>query len=232
MPVNESKRIKMVPQILTMQAATKHYGIPSCTLRKWANEGHIASTRTPGGVRLFNRDDLQTLFGDVGRPTVQIAGPGTQSRKPKASPRRKIVYCRVSSSGQRDDLERQVECLRQRYPNHSVIQDVGSGLNFTRKGLQTILELAMRRDLEEVVVAAPDRLARFGVELIEYIIELSGARLVVLDRTDHKSKEQELAEDLMSIIHVFNCRQMGKRKYTKREKVPVLPDSDTTTVAP
>ena len=93
------------------------------------------------------------------------------------------------------------------------------------------MELAMQRNLGDLVVAYKDRLARFGFELIQYVVELNGGRVVVLDDQTHKSGEQELAEDLMSIIHVFNCRQMGKRKYTKRSQVPILPDERTKTVA-
>ena len=230
--MNESnnKRSKMVPQILTMQAACKCYGIPSSTLRKWADQGHVNSTKSPGGVRLFHRNDLEKLFGSIGRPTP--SGNHTQATNPgDPRPRTNVVYCRVSSIGQRNDLERQIEFLSQRYPDHRVVQDIGSGLNFNRKGLQTILELAMQRNLGDLVVAYKDRLARFGFELIQYVVELNGGRVVVLDDQTHKSGEQELAEDLMSIIHVFNCRQMGKRKYTKRSQVPILPDERTETVA-
>jgi putative resolvase len=226
----KSKRSQMVPQILTMQAACKCYGIPSSTLRKWADQGHVNSTKSPGGVRLFHRNDLEKLFGSVGKPTIpgnksQITNPGETKQ------RTNVVYCRVSSVGQKDDLERQIEFLHQRYPEHRIIQDIGSGLNFNRKGLQTILELAMQRNIGDLVVAYKDRLARFGFELIQYVIELSGGRVVVLDDQTHKSGEQELAEDLMSIIHVFNCRQMGKRKYTKRSQVSILPNQRTETVA-
>ena len=225
-----SKRTKMVPQILTMQAACKHFGIPSFTLRKWADQGHINSKKSPGGVRMFHRSDLEELFGNLGS-SVETKNPSETPESGTTKQRTNVVYCRVSSSGQKDDLGRQIECLRERFPGHRVIQDIGSGLNFNRKGLQTILELALQRSLGDVVVAYKDRLARFGFELIQYVVELSGGRIVVLDDKTHKSGEQELAEDLMSIIHVFNCRQMGKRKYVKRSQVPILPNQRTETVA-
>ena len=210
------KRQKEIPQFLTMQAACKHFGIQSGTLRNWCDKGYIHFTKSPGGVRIFNREHLQEIFS--GSDDSNASSPKTKH---------KIVYCRVSSNGQKDDLQRQVDCLRDQYPNHAIIQDIGSGINFRRRGLQTILEYAMRGDLEEVVVAFKDRLCRFGFDLVQSVIEMSGGKLIVLDDENHKSSEQELAEDLLSIVHVFNCRQMGKRKYTKRSQVTNLPDTNT-----
>jgi predicted site-specific integrase-resolvase len=96
-----------------------------------------------------------------------------------------------------------------------LVQDIGSGINFKRKGLQTILELALKGDLEQLVVSYKDRLARFGFELIEWIINKQGGEVVILDGSTDQSTEQELAEDLLSIVTVFNARNMGKRRYTK-----------------
>jgi predicted site-specific integrase-resolvase len=84
---------------------------------------------------------------------------------------------------------------------------------FKRKGLQTILELSMSGNLGEVVVSHKDRLSRFAFELIEWIIKRNRGTLVVLDRSEHQSGQQELAEDLLSIVTVFNCRNMGRRRY-------------------
>jgi hypothetical protein len=74
----------------------------------------------------------------------------------------------------------------------------------------------MQGTIGELVVAHRDRLCRFGFELIEYIVEKSGGKITVLEHDSNKSSEQELAEDLLSIVHVFSCRQMGKRTYTNR----------------
>ena len=97
-----------------------------------------------------------------------------------------------------------------------IIQDIGSGINWKRSGLKTILELAMQKKLETVVVAHRDRLCRFAFELIQWILEKNEVKLVVLNESIC-STEQELAEDLLSIIHVFSCKQMGKRRYKKED---------------
>ncbi|QOI90151.1 hypothetical protein QKU58_gp013 [Pyramimonas orientalis virus] len=196
-----------------MQKACKHFGVRADTLRRWTDKGSIPSFRSPSGVRMFNLSDLETFF-NINRTT---------------SDKQKIIYARVSSHKQRDDLERQIDLLKHQYPNHLVVQDIGSGINFKRKGLQTLLDRCMQREIDEIVVAHKDRLCRFGFDIFKYIIESSGGRIIVLDEDDHKSTEQELAEDLLSIIHVFNCRQMGKRRYNTKPKDKDLSDSDSET---
>jgi len=107
--------------------------------------------------------------------------------------------------------------MRSKFPDYTIIQDVASGINWKRKGLKTILEFAMSGKLEELVVAYRDRLCRFGFELIQWILETNGCKLMVLDETI-QTKEEELTNDLLSIIHIFNCRQMGMRRYKKEKK--------------
>jgi len=102
--------------------------------------------------------------------------------------------------------------MRAKYPEYEIIKDIGSGLNFKRKGLKAILESANSGDIKEVVVAHKDRLSRFGHELIRWIIENHGGKLVVLDNIK-QSPEQELTRDLLTILHVFSCRLHRLRNY-------------------
>ncbi|MEY3289767.1 MAG: hypothetical protein RLZZ419_2009 [Pseudomonadota bacterium] len=126
-----------------------------------------------------------------------------------------ICYCRVSSYKQKDDLEGQIAFMLERYPKAEIIKDIGSGLNFKRKGLKTILERAMRGEQLTVVVAHRDSLARFGSELIRFVIEHNAGQLVVLSE-DHLSPEVELTRDLLNIIHVFSCRMHELGNYKKQ----------------
>jgi predicted site-specific integrase-resolvase len=104
-----------------------------------------------------------------------------------------------------------------RYPEHELIEDIGSGLNFKRKGFNSLLELILQGKVSEVVVAHKDRLCRFGFELIESIASKNNCTIVVLD--DSKlSPQAELVQDLLSIIHVFSCRIYGLRKYNRKIK--------------
>lgn len=173
--------------------AAKRLGCHPETLRRWADAGKIPHIRTNSGQRRY---DIDAYLG-------QCAGHAF------------ISYCRVSSPKQRDDLERQVQFMREKYPRAEIIQDIGSGLNFKRKGLRAILERAMRGDKLEIVVAHRDRLARFGFELIKQIIEHHGGKIVVLDQSIY-SPETELTKDLLNILHVFSCRMPGLRNYKKQ----------------
>jgi predicted site-specific integrase-resolvase len=83
----------------------------------------------------------------------------------------KICYCRVSSRKQKEDLQRQVEYMKEKYPEHRIITDVGSGINYERNGLNEIIDIAIRGELEELVITYKDRLTRFGYEMIERIIK-------------------------------------------------------------
>ena len=106
------------------------------------------------------------------------------------------------------------------YPDHQIISDVGSGINWKRKGLLGIIKKITNRQVSEVVVFHRDRLARFGYELLEQIFKINDVTLRVHEGSEghiYKSPEEELAEDLMAVVTVFSCRQMGKRRYKKKE---------------
>jgi predicted site-specific integrase-resolvase len=116
-----------------------------------------------------------------------------------------------------DDLSRQIGYLRHytpEYDSFTTLEDIGSGINFKRKGIQALLDRCLSGRIGTVVVAHRDRLSRFGFDLIKSIIEKAGGKIIVIDDTQGKSSEQELAEDLMSIVHIYSCRQMGKRSYS------------------
>lgn len=179
-------------ELLSTKKASEILGIHPNTLRKWADEGKIKHIKTDAGQRRF---DVASFL----QPS---------------SGRRKIVYARVSSPNQKDDLASQVRELRSRYPDHEVIEDFGSGLNFKRKGLQTLLDAIMSGDVGEVVVAHRDRLCRFGFELLESLANKHNCRLVVLGNTA-LSPQAELVQDILSILHVFSSRLYGLRRYRR-----------------
>jgi len=180
---------------LPSRKACKELGVTANALRRWANDGQIRYIRNPAGQRLY---DVESFV---------------RGSRPKVG----VVYARVSSAKQRDDLGRQVEYLKQRYPRHEVVEDVGSGLNFKRKGLISLLERAHSGDIQEVVVAHRDRLCRFGFDLLVFVLGQNGCKIVVLDDT-RSSPQQELVTDLLNIVHVFSCRLHGLRGYSKKIK--------------
>ncbi|MBO3463878.1 IS607 family transposase [Aetokthonos hydrillicola CCALA 1050] len=190
---------------IPLRKAVEFLGLHPNTLRKYADEGKIKSIKNAAGQRLYDVESYTR--GDSARVTT-------------------ICYCRVSSSKQRDDLNRQVAYMQSLYPQAEIIRDIGSGINFKRKGLQSLLDKLMRGDKFTLIVACRDRLALFGFELIQYLVEQNGGQIVVLDKTVY-CPESELTQDLLSILHVFSCRMHGLRKYSKKIKED-LSKTDTT----
>jgi predicted site-specific integrase-resolvase len=115
------------------------------------------------------------------------------------------------------------------YPNYEIIKDIGSGINWKRSGFQRIITETLKGGVQEVVVSHRDRLCRFSFELVESIFKTCNTKLVVQNNEETKSDNEELAEDLLSIIHIFNCRQMGRRRYTNNKKDTNTTNKDTTT---
>ena len=170
-------------------------GVHANTLRRWADEGKIRYIRTAGGKRLYDCSSIEQ----------------------SSSTKKNYCYCRVSSSKQKDDLERQVSFMQSKYPDHTVLKDVGSGLNFKRKQLLFLLEECAMGRVGEVVVAYRDRLCRFGFELLEWFFSKNSVKLVVLEQQE-LSPQQELVADLLSVIGTFSCRVHGLRKYRDQIK--------------
>ena len=136
-----------------------------------------------------------------------------------------IGYCRVSSNKQKDDLERQIENMKlyltaQGKP-FEIISDIGSGINYKKKGLKELIKRISQNKVEKVVVLYKDRLVRFGFELVEYISSLYNCDIEIIDNTE-KSEQQELVEDLVQIITVFSCKLQGKRANKARKLVNEL----------
>jgi putative resolvase len=189
-----------------LRQAVEATGLHPHTLRKYADSGLIRSIRTPAGQRLF---DIETFIGSQQERQV-------------------IVYARVSSRKQQDDLQRQIEYLKSKEPHAEVISDIGSGINFKRKGLKAILERSLQGAKLKVVVAHRDRLARFGFDLLEWLIERNGGEVVVLSKSHHTSPTDELLQDLRALLSVFAARMPGLRKY--RDEIAqdsTLSDSST-----
>ncbi len=130
--------------------------------------------------------------------------------------RNKICYCRVSSSKQKEDLKRQEEYMRTKYPTYEIISDIGSGLNFERKGLNKIIDMGIKGEIEILVVAYKDRLARFGYELIEKIIkEYSKGEIKIENKKEEETPSEEISKDIIAIMNVYVAKMNGLRKYKK-----------------
>lgn len=177
------------------------------TLFKWTHQGKLPSIKTASGQNRYPKSAVLTL-----------ASPQVKDTLPKLN----FCYARVSSRGQQHDLQRQVELLSSQFPHHTLITDIGSGINFKRKGFQTLLDNTLKGNIGEIVITHKDRLCRFGFDLFESILsKCSHGKIVVLHRRD-TSPTEELTNDLITIITVFTSRLYGFRSHQVKKKIKTL----------
>ena len=193
-------------QVYKPKELSKLLNVSNECLRLWSKEGKIKSAFTEGGHRRY-------IFKDMA-----------------VDERKSYIYARVSSHKQKRDLDRQIRSLQQTFPEHEVISDVGSGLNYKRKGFIKILELLFQGNIKELVVAYKDRLSRFGFELFEFMFKRFGSILTVAQGNTIKEPVNEFAEDILSIITVFTARYYGRRKYNRLQKDSDLSNGQTNRV--
>lgn len=188
---------------------SKILGVSAQTLRNWDNNGKLHPHHTSSnGYRYYSHEQLNQVM----------------NIKPNLD-RTVIGYCRVSSNKQKDDLERQIENMRlyltaQGKP-FEIISDIGSGINYKKKGLKELIKRISQNEVEKVVILYKDRLLRFGFDLVEYMASLYDCDIEIIDNTE-KSEQQELVEDLVQIITVFSCKLQGKRANKARKLVNEL----------
>ena len=180
-------------------------GVSITTLRRWEASGKLAAEHTAGGHRRY---DLAKL-----KPELFRAEADAQ--------RRSVAYARVSSHDQKDDLERQKQvlelyCARQGW-TFEVIADLGSGMNYQKKGLKKLLEAIIDGQIGRLVITHKDRLLRFGAELVFAICEAKNVEVVILNQgedtrfEEDPTFEEDLAKDVLEIITVFSARLYGSR---------------------
>ena len=190
---------------LTISEASEFLGVSIPTLRRWETEGRIVSERTEGNHRRYDKNMLMSL----------------KSKKGKANEKLTIGYCRVSSSDQKDDLKRQKEtvsnyCAIRGY-QFRIIEDIGSGLNYNKKGLNELIELISQREIDRIVVNYKDRFIRYGYEMLEKMCEINGVQIEIINHTEDKTYEEELVEDILSVITVFSSRLYGSRSHKTKQ---------------
>ncbi|NEP79521.1 MAG: IS607 family transposase [Okeania sp. SIO3B3] len=181
---------------VTPKEAANTLGVSVSSLRRWETEGKLKAIRTPGGQRRYLLTEIESTASLT--RTVRI-----------------VLYARVSTPNQRDDLDRQIEFLRSHFPTGECISEIGSGLNFRRIKFLSILDRVLAGDIDKLVVAHPDRFVRFGFELVKWLCEKHECELLVLHE-NKLSPEQELVQDLLSIVHCFSPRLYGLKKYKKQ----------------
>ena len=174
------------------------------TLQRWDNTGKLKAHRTPTNRRYYTYEQYQKYMGITN------------------SSKKTVIYTRVSTSNQKDDLKNQVEFLRQ-YANakgiivDTVIEDYGSGLNYNRKQWNKLIDECMTNEIGTIIITHKDRFIRFGFDWFEKFLNKFGVKFIIVNN-ESLSPQEELVQDIISILHVFSCRIYGLRKYKKKIK--------------
>ncbi|MBU3867405.1 IS607 family transposase [Streptomyces sp. 4503] len=176
------------------------------TVRRWEREGRIVVRRTASGQRYFNDADVR-----------RVLQPGFDE-----AARKTVVYCRVSSPGQKDDLASQITAMEEFCRGRGLavdewVREIGGGMNLKRKKLLALMDSIERGEVGTLVIAHTDRLARFGFEYLEYVADKNDCTILVANQ-ESLSPQEEMVQDLLAIVHTFSGRLDGLRKYEKTLK--------------
>lgn len=181
-------------------------GVSVKTLQRWDRDGILKANRTPTDRRYYTYDQY-----------LQFKGIQTEN-----DIRDTVIYARVSTRNQKDDLQNQVEFLKQFCNAKGIIvnqcvEDFGSGLNYNRKKWNKLLDEVMANKIKTIVISNKDRFIRFGYDWFEKFCEKFNTKIIIVNN-ETLSPNEELVQDIISILHVFSCRLYGFRKYKNQIK--------------
>lgn len=205
-------------KIISIGQAAKLLGVHVQTLRNWERTGKLKpDSISPGGTRRYNQDKILQITGKE-LPEIE------------KDERISIAYARVSSHDQKADLQRQAQVLELYCAEHGykyeLITDLGSGMNYYKKGLTTLIHKILENNVRRLILTHKDRLLRFGAELIFSICEAKGVEVVILNKGEEKASfEEDLAKDVLEIITVFSARLYGSRSCKIKRIIEQLRDN-------
>lgn len=185
---------------LSIGKMAKSLGVTEQTLRNWDKSGrlkpaYVAET----GYRYYSDEQL-----------AKVKGLFYEESNEKYV----VGYCRVSTRKQSENLDRQVECVKQfciaKGYSFKIITDIGSGINYNKKGLHDLLLGVMNNEVSKIVIMYKDRIVRFGFEFIEFICKCHNVEIEIIDLTD-EFEQEELVEDLIQIVTDFNSKLSGRQ---------------------
>ena len=173
------------------------------TLQKWDRDGILKAYRSPSNRRYYTHSQYLDYIGES-RTEIKT----------------NVIYARVSTRNQIDDLKNQIKylekyCLDNGIPISNIYSDFGSGMNYSRKKWNTLIDDCFEGKIDKIIISYKDRFVRFGFDWIsDLLYRLTGTQIIIVENIS-TTPENELIQDLISIIHVFSCRVYGLRKYKK-----------------
>jgi len=186
------------------------------TLQNWDNLGLLKpDTYTPKGRKQYSHEQYLNF---INKPISN-------------TPKENIIYARVSSFNQKNDLKQQINYIENYCTNNQIhidklYTDIGSGLNYNRKNFINLVHKITSNEVNNLIIAHKDRLTRFGFELIQELAKKYNTNIIIIDKIE-TTPQEEMVNDLMSIIHVFSSRLYGLRKYKNKIKELVESNEDS-----
>lgn len=201
-------------ELMSIGKFAKKIGVSVATLRRMEAKGELLPAHvSSGGTRYYSTEQLKKFISSNNKQKLVVG------------------YCRVSTPSQKDDLKNQVNNVKSymvaKGYQYEIIEDIGSGINYNKKGLKQLIDKINNQEVSKVIILYKDRLIRFGFELIEYLCQINGVELEVIDHTE-KSKEEELTDDLIQIITVFANRLYGQRSKKTKHLIEAVKSNDNS----
>ena len=195
-------------EYLSSGKVAKILGVSQDTIRRWDRAGYIKSIKTEGGHRRYSISDIEAYMCKDKKIKIDKVTVG---------------YARVSTRNRVDDLDRQAEvielfCAKNGW-KHKIIKDIGSGINYNKDGLNELIELIEHDKIDRLVINYKDRLLRFGSEIIFKLCQMHNIEVVIISESENKTYEEELVEDVLSIITVFSAKLYGSRSHKNKKVV-------------
>ena len=200
-------------KLVNISEAARILGVTTTTLRNWDKKGLLKPDElTKGKARRYRIESLRNINRNIIFTKDDL---------------KTIAYARVSSHDQKEDLNRQVQLLELYCAKHGykyeVIQDIGSGMNYYKKGLTKLIDLILDNQVQRLILTHKDRLLRFGAELVFSICEAKNVEVIIINQGDETpSFEEELAKDVLEIITVFSARLYGSRSKKNKKLISDL----------
>lgn len=189
-------------KVYSISEFAERVNVSISTLRRWDASREFPAKKRPSGHRYYDESDVRKLLNLTPEEMRKV-----------------IVYCRVSSHGQKDDLASQIEametyCLGAGIAVDDWIKEIGGGMNFKRKKFIALMDGIVAGEVKHLIIAHKDRLVRFGFDFVQHLADRHGCKIEVVNQ-ESLSPQEEMTEDLLAIVHTFSCRLYGMRKYRK-----------------
>jgi putative resolvase len=192
-------------KLYTLKEAKKLLGVTTRTIQRWDKAGKIRVVRTIGGRRRIPESEIKRILGLKEEKVV-------------------VGYARVSSTTQKDDLERQKQLIQdyakdKGYGNIQILSDVGSSLNENRKSFLKLLDMVTSKKVSKVIIAYKDRLTGFGFETLRKFFQVFGTEIEVINNEEKTTTNEELVKDLITTVSHFAGKLYGLRSHKYKEVV-------------